>query len=122
MFSNIFRNNLLTKLIIKFQKNWENVMRDCTVALDLNARYTKALVRRAKSCEILQDLEQALEDLTAVCIMESFQNQSTLVNVDRVLKDLGILSFSYAFLGRHEEKRSERSIVVTLSYTVHSFQ
>ena len=73
-------------------------MRDCTVALDLNARYTKALVRRAKSCEILQDLEQALEDLTAVCIMESFQNQSTLVNVDRVLKDLGILIFPFLYL------------------------
>lgn len=51
----------------------------------------KALQRRAKACEVLKDLEQALEDLTAVCIIESFQNQATLVNVDRVLKELGKL-------------------------------
>lgn len=49
----------------------------------------KALQRRAKACEVLKDLDQALEDLTAVCIIESFQNQATLVNVDRVLKELG---------------------------------
>ncbi|KAK4290642.1 hypothetical protein Pmani_036470 [Petrolisthes manimaculis] len=71
------------------QKNWECVLRDCTKALELNERYTKALQRRAKACEVLRDLEQALEDLTAVCILESFQNQATLVNVDRVLKELG---------------------------------
>lgn len=71
------------------QKNWECVLRDCTAALELNERYVKALQRRAKACEVLKDLEQALEDLTAVCIIESFQNQATLVNVDRVLKELG---------------------------------
>lgn len=70
-------------------KNWECVLRDCTAALELNDRYVKALQRRAKACEVLKDLEQALEDLTAVCIIESFQNQATLVNVDRVLKELG---------------------------------
>ncbi|KAK7017978.1 Mitochondrial import receptor subunit TOM70, partial [Halocaridina rubra] len=70
-------------------KNWECVLRDCTAALDLNGKYVKALQRRAKACEVLKDLEQALEDLTAVCIVESFQNQGTLVNVDRVLKELG---------------------------------
>lgn len=72
------------------QKNWECVLRDCTAALELNERYVKALQRRAKACEVLKDLEQALEDLTAVCIIESFQNQATLVNVDRVLKELGM--------------------------------
>lgn len=71
------------------QKNWECVLRDCTAALELNEKYVKALQRRAKACEVLKDLEQALEDLTAVCIIESFQNQATLVNVDRVLKELG---------------------------------
>lgn len=77
------------KLYAHLQKNWECVLRDCTKALELNERYTKALQRRAKACEVLRDLEQALEDLTAVCILESFQNQATLVNVDRVLKELG---------------------------------
>lgn len=75
--------------MLRLQKNWENVMRDCTAALELNSRYLKALQRRAKACEVLKDLEQALEDLTAVCIIESFQNQGNLVNVDRVLKELG---------------------------------
>ena len=74
------------------QKNWECVLRDCTAALELNERYVKALQRRAKACEVLKDLEQALEDLTAVCIIDSFQNQATLVNVDRVLKELGKVS------------------------------
>lgn len=81
----------LTRPLYKLQKNWECVLRDCTAALELNERYVKALQRRAKACEVLKDLEQALEDLTAVCIIESFQNQATLVNVDRVLKELGML-------------------------------
>jgi hypothetical protein len=51
----------------------------------------KALQRRAKACELTKDLQQSLEDVTAACILEGFQNQTTLLTADRVLKELGIV-------------------------------
>ncbi|KAJ9594419.1 hypothetical protein L9F63_014144 [Diploptera punctata] len=65
------------------------VKNDCTLALELNPKYVKALQRRAKACELTKELQQSLEDVTAACILEGFQNQSTLLTADRVLKELG---------------------------------
>lgn len=62
---------------------------DCTKALELNPKYTKALLRRARVMEKTNDLELALEDVTAACILERFMNQTTLLMADRVLKQLG---------------------------------
>ena len=62
---------------------------DCDRALELAPRYAKALHRRAKACEALGELSQSLRDVTAVCILEGFQNQATLMMADRVLKELG---------------------------------
>jgi len=57
----------------------------------LNPKYVKALQRRAKACELTKDLQQSLEDVTAACILEDFQNQTTLLTADRVLKELGMV-------------------------------
>lgn len=70
-------------------KKWSAVKEDCTNALELNARYTKALFRRAKANENTNDLAASLEDITATCILEGFQNQNSLIFADRVLKELG---------------------------------
>lgn len=70
-------------------KKWPAVKADCTTALTLNAKYVKALWRRAKANENMDDLTASLEDITATCILEGFQNNSTLVFADRVLKELG---------------------------------
>ncbi|KAJ8895740.1 hypothetical protein PR048_001078 [Dryococelus australis] len=70
-------------------KMYDKVKEDCTKALELNPKYVKALQRRAKACELTKDLLQSLEDITAACILEGFQNQTTLLTADRVLKELG---------------------------------
>lgn len=70
-------------------KKWSAVKEDCTNALELNSRYIKALFRRAKASENTNDLCASLEDITATCILEGFQNQSSLIFADRVLKELG---------------------------------
>lgn len=70
-------------------KKWSSVKDDCTKALELNPRYIKALHRRARACESSNDLTGSLEDITATCILEGFQNNSSLVFADRVLKELG---------------------------------
>lgn len=70
-------------------KKWSAVKEDCTSALELNSRYIKALFRRAKASENTNDLCASLEDITATCILEGFQNQSSLIFADRVLKELG---------------------------------
>lgn len=70
-------------------KKWTAVKEDCTSALALNSRYIKALFRRARASENTNDLSSSLEDITATCILEGFQNNSSLVFADRVLKELG---------------------------------
>lgn len=65
------------------------MIKDCTEALNYNSKYVKALHRRAKAYEVTKQLESCLEDITAVCILEAFQNQSSLLMADRVLKELG---------------------------------
>lgn len=68
---------------------WSNVKDDCTKALELNQKYIKALHRRARAFENLKQFELCLEDVTAVAILEGFQNNNTLFFADRILKDLG---------------------------------
>ncbi|XP_026732430.1 mitochondrial import receptor subunit TOM70 [Trichoplusia ni] len=68
---------------------WEQVKEDCTFALKLNEKYVKAFLRRSRAAEKSGDLVMALEDVTYACILESFQDQSSLMNADRILKALG---------------------------------
>ena len=49
----------------KFQ-SWDNVILDCTRALDLDERYIKAYLRRSLAFESLDRLEEALVDLKKV--------------------------------------------------------
>ncbi|VDI31838.1 mitochondrial import receptor subunit TOM70 [Mytilus galloprovincialis] len=69
--------------------NLKMVVEDCSEALKNNSKYTKCLMRRANAAEQLGDLTQALEDVTALCILEGFQNPKSLMTADRVLKQLG---------------------------------
>lgn len=70
-------------------EKWSAVKDDASKALELNPTYTKAWYRRAKASEKTNDLVQALEDITAVCMLEEFKNQTTLFMADRVLRQLG---------------------------------
>ncbi|KAJ8967864.1 hypothetical protein NQ317_017631 [Molorchus minor] len=70
-------------------KKWSSVITDCTKAIELNNRYEKALYRRAKAEEMTKDWVNALDDVTSVCLLQNFGNQSALLMADRVLKELG---------------------------------
>ncbi|XP_068126798.1 mitochondrial import receptor subunit TOM70 [Hyperolius riggenbachi] len=69
--------------------SWKEVVQDCTEAVKLNPKYVKALFRRAKAHEKLDNKKECLEDVTAVCILEGFQNQASMLLADKVLKLLG---------------------------------
>ncbi|KAI9535926.1 Mitochondrial import receptor subunit TOM70 [Dissostichus eleginoides] len=71
------------------QMKWAEVVQDCSQAVDMNPRYIKALFRRAKALEKLENRRECLEDVTAVCILEAFQNQQSMLLADKVLKQLG---------------------------------
>uniref|UniRef100_I3JTJ0 Mitochondrial import receptor subunit TOM70 n=3 Tax=Oreochromis TaxID=8139 RepID=I3JTJ0_ORENI len=71
------------------QMKWTEVVQDCSKAVELNPRYVKALFRRAKALEKLENRKECLEDVTAVCILEAFQNQQSMLLADKVLKQLG---------------------------------
>uniref|UniRef100_A0A0V0G443 Putative translocase of outer mitochondrial membrane complex subunit n=1 Tax=Triatoma dimidiata TaxID=72491 RepID=A0A0V0G443_TRIDM len=70
--------------------NLEEVIKDCNEAIKLKHNYTKALTRRYKNHEKLGNLRQALEDVTACCLLEQFGNADTLNAADRILKALGV--------------------------------
>ncbi|CAL7945260.1 unnamed protein product [Xylocopa violacea] len=70
-------------------KKYSAVKEDCTKALELKPRYAKALLRRARAMEQCGELESAVEDVSAACILERFSNQTALLMADRVLKELG---------------------------------
>ena len=65
-----------------------NIIADCSEALKLNPKYVKALVRRARAYEKIEKFDEALTDITAAIILESFGNQSTLQATDRILQKL----------------------------------
>ncbi|RUS82821.1 hypothetical protein EGW08_009441 [Elysia chlorotica] len=70
-------------------KKYEEVVEDCTAALGLNPKYSKALARRSKAYEVMESYRDSLEDITKACLIEGFQNQAYLMAADRVLKTLG---------------------------------
>ncbi|XP_077968022.1 mitochondrial import receptor subunit TOM70-like [Styela clava] len=70
-------------------ENWQAVIDECTKAIELNPRYVKALFRRSRALETLGRKSECLEDMTAVCIMEQFQNPTSMMFADRVLKEMG---------------------------------
>eukprot|EP00094_Tigriopus_californicus_P012644 TCALIF_12222-PA protein Name:"Similar to TOMM70A Mitochondrial import receptor subunit TOM70 (Homo sapiens)" AED:0.21 eAED:0.21 QI:0/0.4/0.5/0.83/1/1/6/169/580 len=93
-------------------ENWDAVFNDCTRALELNKRYLKAMDRRAKVLrkqvrklqsadgESVNKLRMALEDMTAVCILDGFQKQEYLMLVDTILKELGRVEAKIAIRDR----------------------
>ncbi|XP_011062092.1 PREDICTED: uncharacterized protein LOC105150602 [Acromyrmex echinatior] len=69
-------------------KKYSSVKADCTKALELNPKYIKALLRRARVLEQMGDLEAALKDMTTACIYEEFSNPISPVKIEIILKKL----------------------------------
>ncbi|KYN39743.1 Mitochondrial import receptor subunit TOM70, partial [Trachymyrmex septentrionalis] len=69
-------------------KRYNSVKADCTKALELNPKYVKALLRRARILEQLGDFEAALKDITIACIHENFSDQVSLLKADMILEKL----------------------------------
>lgn len=91
-------------------KKWNNVSDDCTKALELNPKYIKALHRRARAYENQKELELCLEDVTAVAILEGFQNNSSLIFADRILKDLGMMHAKEAIKNKQPVEPSKNFV------------
>ena len=68
--------------------DFEHVVHDCNEALKLDPGYIKALTRRARAYENLGKELDALNDYTAVCVLEEFKNESSLAATDRFLKQI----------------------------------
>lgn len=64
----------------------ENVIKDTTAAIKLKPDYTKCILRRATSYEILERYEDAMFDLTALTIYGGFSNKSVEQILERVLR------------------------------------
>ncbi|XP_005180226.1 mitochondrial import receptor subunit TOM70 [Musca domestica] len=70
-------------------RKWPKVKEDCTKSLEYNPRYAKAYFRRAKAYEATNEISECLDDVTATCILEMFQNNNTILYADRILKQTG---------------------------------
>lgn len=71
------------------QNNNENCVADCDKALALVPTYKKALSRRARALTELGNFKLALEDITAVIMLDEFRNQTDIMFADSVIKSLG---------------------------------
>jgi len=65
----------------------DEVIADCNEALKLNPNYIKALKRRAQAYEKTKNLELALNDYTALCILDEFSDNSIVTANETVLKE-----------------------------------
>ncbi|KAJ3407550.1 hypothetical protein CcCBS67573_g00680 [Chytriomyces confervae] len=70
-------------------QNHEATVKDCDAALAIDPRYIKAIYRRAQAYSSMKKLDLALNDYTAICMLEEFKKESSITTTDRVLKDLG---------------------------------
>lgn len=62
----------LTVLFFCPQQKWTEVAQDCTKAVELNPKYVKALFRRAKAHEKLDNKKECLEgEWLMPCILKS---------------------------------------------------
>lgn len=64
----------------------ENVIKDTTEAIKLKPDYTKCLLRRSTSYEILENYPEAMFDLTKLTVYGGFSNKSVEQVLERVLK------------------------------------
>ncbi|XP_003742755.1 mitochondrial import receptor subunit TOM70 [Galendromus occidentalis] len=64
----------------------DNVLQDCTKAIELNNKYSKAYFRRAKAFEEKGELQKCVEDATVCAVLEQFQHANALQLADKVLK------------------------------------
>lgn len=92
--------------------NTEKVIEDCTTALNLNKRYTKAMLRRAKAAEKQNDLDLAIEDLATACIVEAFQNNVTVSELDRIAKTTANRD-AEKYIAKYEPKLPSRFFIKT---------
>jgi import receptor subunit TOM70 len=50
------------------------------------------MILRSTAWEKLDNLEEALFDITSSCILDGFQTQSSMATADRILKEIGTLA------------------------------
>lgn len=81
-----------------FQNNPEKALEDCNESLNLNPRYRKALLRRAKAAERLNNLDLSLEDLAAACLLDNFIASDSLAELDRIAKATGKLLLPHSLI------------------------
>ncbi|KAJ2071133.1 TOM (translocase of outer membrane) complex component [Coemansia sp. S155-1] len=70
------------------ESDHDQVIADCTSALQLEPRYVKALMRRAQANESTERFRDSLYDFTTACILEDFNNTLAATSAERVLKKL----------------------------------
>ncbi|RKP11425.1 hypothetical protein BJ684DRAFT_637, partial [Piptocephalis cylindrospora] len=90
----------------------------CDAALRRDPTYVKALNRRGLAYEKVGELEKALNDLTAACVLEDFKNQTANQGMERVLQAI-------ASQGAVERMKSKPKVLPTghvLKTYMESFQ
>nr|XP_061803882.1 mitochondrial import receptor subunit TOM70-like [Nerophis lumbriciformis] len=81
------------------QMKWTEVVQDCSQAITHDPRYIKAFLKRAKAHEKLDNKKKCLEDISAVSILEDYQNQES-----RKLAENMLLQIGYEAIDKHENR------------------
>lgn len=67
-------------------KNYEEVIKDCTRAIEYKKTYAKAYLRRAKAHEQLESFEKAILDSYCANLLDKYQNQSSITLHEEIVK------------------------------------
>ncbi|XLR57191.1 hypothetical protein S83_007863 [Arachis hypogaea] len=77
------------------QEKYDNTVKECTKALDLNPVYIKALVRRGEAHEKLEHFEEAIAEIASfsLVLLELLVTLFLVMLVFKELEWLGLIRF-----------------------------
>jgi import receptor subunit TOM70 len=87
--STLFQNRAAAQEALKAGD--DVIVKDCTTSLGFNGKNLKALLRRSRAYERQGKYREALSDVTGVCILESFGQESSLLRTDSLLKKVSVV-------------------------------
>lgn len=67
-------------------ERYNEVIQDCTTAIEHKKSYIKPYIRRAKAYEKLEDYDKAMVDAFSANLLEKFQNQTSMMLTENIVK------------------------------------
>lgn len=92
-------------------ENHQDVIRECSNCLQINPKYVKALVKRAKAYKSIEDLESAMHDIAVASVLEELTNIENMSLSEEITKKLAEQKAKEKFASKTERQPPSKSFV-----------